>query len=1421
MRFCIALCGLCFLVSSVVFAQSASISINQSPNSSYCAGEKIRLSISTTGTFSAANVFSVVVSYYASGNERQKTVSAVLTGTLLEFILDDEDLVKGYSLRVKARSSSPAAESAWSGSFRLFRTGQIAISTTTDTVNAFDEAQLHFRLNAPGYINVTLDDSTKFEFDRYYDAIETTNTQTIRVSQTKTFRIAHASNQCGAFSTSGEARIAVNPVSILPVILAQSICQDSEFTIGISSESPLPQAGKYRVRFIEQRYDTFSPPLVIETEAQLHDGILKGTFPFRPDVPTNSGFFVQIILDNPKSVSTRSTEIIRVLSKPEAFFSSSSRTIDFGQRMDFSISVGGAPPAQVELSDGSVLSSNFPTVFSTVSPAQTTSYTIRSFSTGCGPGVLSSNQTLVVTVKPGIVIDLEENLTLCENQKLTIPVKHNLNITSGTPVFLEANGWDGVVFRFPGRFIASDKIEVDISPLSGDSYYLDQLSWFWVTIPSLGISSPGKYNIRVQTKPYVERATTYDGTILNKPGTINIEAKMVGGGPYTLDVNGVRTTVEGNYMYSNFYATKQKGDFIYSKIRNECFSDEEYSFALSVQVTESDTNPHVHLYNGVGSVCYLDSMEVDFDGYGQFGEGNSFLIQYEHNGQYHTIRSVNSGGKYKVKVPTATAANTYTVLRVSSTNPVLWSSQRYIRNNQAPSNLYLGYEGTTEGNPAKIYPGNEEPTISGNFNGYGPATVRFSDGVTERDFDVADIYFSIPVSPRVGQTEVYTVKSVRNACGTTEFNRNVFLHRVAYQIFAYYPQSSFCTGSPFEIVFSTNKPAPAEPSTEYILQISYEGSNSFRDLARTTGTYKFTGIIPSDLLQGSYRMRVLASDGVVSDETYLTINAPPKATLSSIEPLNSGAIVIEPGYSAGLKIEVSGSGPISAVLGDKYHQIFYGPGVFQVFQLMDRGETLKIRSIKNVCGYGSGTGEVKVNVRPGLRLNAGQHSICEGGNFKTEFRILGDVELGVRDYLVFELWDSSAQHGIPLDSTRSLAGSITLAIPSPLPAGSWSIRAVLRAYSLFQHVGVSVTMKPDMVISGSSTINKGEKTRIVLSSRNSLNFYDITSVVLDNTTGVEQSYTGMLDFLVSPEVTTTYTLKSASSSCGLGTVSGRAVVEVNPVSDRAVSTTSVLSTVGAVCLGDTVRVFFISAGNFSAGNTFKVQVSNENEPGFVDIPTIGNVSPIRAVLPAGLSDAARYRLRVAASDPGTASGAWQESIIPARRASASFVSENAYFERGKTAEIVVRLEGTPPWYYSYGTDLVQRARYSYRSPDTLQIDQASPSLYYKLYSVQNSCGLGSLAQPSTLRVELITSTEPSYDLQVKVGPVPVRSRLNVYFETSAERNLSLYTVRGQLVRRHKSNRLHDEVDLESLPGGVYILLVEEGQQRRSFRIVKD
>jgi hypothetical protein len=165
------------------------------------------------------------------------------------------------------------------------------------------------------------------------------------------------------------------------------------------------------------------------------------------------------------------------------------------------------------------------------------------------------------------------------------------------------------------------------------------------------------------------------------------------------------------------------------------------------------------------------------------------------------------------------------------------------------------------------------------------------------------------------------------------------------------------------------------------------------------------------------------------------------------------------------------------------------------------------------------------------------------------------------------------------------------------------------------------------------------------------------------------------------------------------------------------------------------------------------------------------------------------------------------------------LTPSVLYQAGQSVNAVIGLEGSSPFYYRFGDENFFQYRNSAKYADTIRITPVTPMATYKISQLTNVCGTGIIEEPSSLKIELITATEPVGEV-ITFGPNPTKDALFVRFEGAAVRNLEILNVAGQQVFSDKYTGLNATVDLSTFPSGIYILQIRKKQKVATYRIVK-
>ena len=1396
-------------------AQAPSIAINNSEFSwSTCLNKVYQLPVSVSGNFNGDNRFSVQV---RKGEFSSVTteIPVVLNAGKIEFSFTDSVTHANSTFQVKVISSSPRVESQWSNPVAVHSKGIINLNSAavSDTLNAYESARIQLSGLSFSSVRVTLNDSSRFEI--YPNELNFSSVQTLTVSQTSTFRIAHAENVCGAMKTSGSYNSVINSTSIKTIaVMPQSVCENGEVKLNFStSGSTLNAQTKFRIRFSEVN-PAGAKPLSVEVPAEVNGNVLTARFPSTFKVQTLKEFYAQVITSNPAAVGAHSNVRLWVWAAPTAVFNTSSQTVNMNDYLSLDVRVTGLSPFTVELTDGSVVSSANSVLNFYPHPFQNTSYSIKSFSSGCGKIETANPQVVEIKVRPGIrIADGEKPLTICAGSKAKLPFTSNATLTDATRFSIRiVNGMTGEITQLAATR-SGENLEFEMPYKAvfyqGHSYQI-------ITINPAMESQQSSW-IVTQTIPDVRFDGYNFGYSYTVPSNVKVNYILTGGAPYKIEYMDGTTAeyADGNILSQSFFL-KQTTDFKIKSISNSCFKNETVQSArITLIPTEA---PGIYLETINKAVCGNDSIEFVFGTVGKFNPGNVFTIQgYSNCCEIQTFGTVQQGGKYKIKMSTQSYYYQNSMIRIASSNPVLFSEAAIFSIQSKPEQFYLYPQGRAD-NPIRYLATDQGVGISVQASKGTLASVVYAENGVEKTYTNSDPYSTIiPIKPEIGKYTAYEIKSGTNQCGTVPINLVTYIQIMPYRIQLSQPtyELKYCAGSPIIIPFGITDGVANGAS--YSLQIAKTGGSEFVTLVSGEKGRILSGVIPADVSPGIYDLRIISSDGALSDNTQIQIGAVPSASLTTENQQN--AVTIDAGQSVSLRVNLKGSAPWTVIFDDNSVQNFYNEQETRSFYTTKK-QQFGIKSVSNVCGYGTGTGSVLVTVRPGLTASSDAYNVCQGGTFKVLYNLLGDVDMS-DEYLRFELHDLTSGSVIALDSTKIISGEKILKLPQVLTGSNYQVRCVIKKYNLVSVLSASITTKPSVTLSGSSVINLGENTQLILKSNQNNSSSKFT--LSDGTTGNIYGRAGNVEYVsVSPKQTTTYTLTSLSNSCGQGVMTGSATIEVNPASERTVRVTSVSAGSGiGICTGDSIVVYYSGKGTFTASNKMTVQISDTTGRNFRSLPTVGNGTTLKAIVPLDLLIGKLYRIRVVASDPNTASGAYEFPLMAGRKARAKFASESVIYDGKKNPKIVVLLEGGAPWSYQFGTDLLIQNRTTYNAIDSIQLLQASPSQFYKIFNVWNSCGQGTVDSPSTVRVEVVTGTEPSaLPLDVVVFPNPAQDMLTIKFNGSGKRNIRLLNILGIALYELSSRNETENIDIRTLPSGIYILHIASGNKTITYKIAK-
>jgi hypothetical protein len=1409
------LAGLC-LLGFTSFGQVTTPQVVPNYLPRLCSNSQGKIPVQILGKFNDNNRFFVELMSYPDFNKSLATYEAVIKDGNLVFDIGG-DVAQTYNeIYFRISTTSPATKTN-PISTNWFTRGQISMSRPTgdsDTLNAGMSYLLNVDLDANNPVTITLSDSSVHEIRStgYQQSISL-----IASKPTEIF-IVKAVNTCDVpVPFSGKTPVVINPISIIPVRVNNltALCEGNDIELSYAvSGGAIPESATFRLRFFKP-YANENEKRIIEVSAtRKGDGVLVARIPEKI-VLYNNSFYVAVLVGKPGLVSSY-LKSVNIYQKPTASFRSQSEFARIGEAFQMWLDVSGPEPYTVELNNGVSYALDGNRNID-VYPIKTETFSIRSLRTACGVTTELPKQTVVATVPAGIAINApaDQKWNICENQKLRLPFVTNAVLTANTKFTVEGTTYNNTSYQFEAKLV-NDSIEFLIphSPAEWIAEGYFNIKGFRIKASDPSLISQYNYNFNVRGIPRVSYQTPLP-TTLTGAQYYQYALNVSGGTPYNvIDDLGEKSSAEYTPMGQTIFVPTT-GAYGPKSVQNGCFSNSDLAkLNLTVNPQTGQTPAIVVHPPSRKYLCDPDSVEVYFEALGKFEEGNEFQIARWDNPENPWL-TVSKPGRYKIPAALMSAPG-YNNIQVRSTRPVVQASAAIpVIIDTKPALMYPGELSGTPQNP-RFFGIDDIPYISTPLTGISPYSAEFTDGQKDYHFEQQLQYDTFRPSLPKSKVTAYTLKSISNACGTTNFNITTYLYWIGYTLSMKYFQEdkTYCAGQEMTVPFKVER-GSAPAGTTYHLQIS-KGAIQFTTVASKTTFEDFRYTVP-DTMVGEYFVRVIGDGGIDSGGRRFFVNKPPSASVS-LSSLSSPEIGY--GQSVYINYNLTGGGPWEMILnGQGNVTATYSP--FTQSYTLAKGTAFEIRSVSNQCGYGSVSGSVTVKVKPRIITFQPEKTIvCSSESIRVKYQVGGDIPLGEK--IGFYLKNPNGTR-FELNSVTALMGTVSLPIPATLPGDSYELVCYITGSDISESSHLGVYKTPDIELTGNTTINAGESALLMVRSGGTGNApLDVT--LSDGTKSSISFWTPSTYYyiVVTPAATTTYTIASATGSCGAAKSTGSVTVTVNPPSARTVRITG-SNKLYLFCEKDTLAVYYSLTGTFSANNQFTVQFYDRQGKLVNSLPVTSKDSPARVIVPAGFSATESYHIRLAASDASTASGDYQQAMIFGTKAGASFASNSATLDETGNAKVAVKLTGTGPWQYSYGNDLGAIQRYASLAPDTLLITSKEPSAYFRLLSVSNGCGTGTISEPSVIRLEIVLGTEdPTQAAELSTfGPNPTSGKMMLHFKTDSKRALTLYNASGILVWATHISGTITEVDMHQYPSGSYLLKIEHSKGGQSLRIVKE
>ena len=1439
------------LLNCVQFAFAQQTIVTEEITDIVCRGNSILVPFIKTGTFEIGNNFTVQIKTFTEKNWTNLVTEGV-ESPLKAFIPnnyspDDSNNSTFYFIRIVA--SKPNIIGKESMIPLIYSKPQVSLfGATQTTVNPYSSTTLKFRGTGSSPFQIVLNDSSKvtiaypiYPNSDYYSEPATS----IFPSKSGNYTIAYAENMCGRSDGTGSVAITVNEIGLKALRPENTtVCVGGILRIPYSTDGrKMNVNNKFKIGLKYSNTNTTE----IELDAIEKDGFVEVRI---PENFQTGGYNVTLMSSSPVAKSAYS-EQISIREKSFADFQSQSITINLGQEVYLPFNINHSGPWSVTLNDGSIIGDPdgySQSRFKIIKPEKSAIYSISSFKDQCGVGSVGNSKFQII-VNSGVVIDSLQQSELCVggNFSAKYSTKGDVNISNLSAV-LKGRAKDYII-NVPSTF------EKGIVKVSIPQTFFSDTS-FSDAEYSLGI----KYNnyisysenyVRIKNKPDVSFVNTNPVNLENK-GIAMLPILVMGGSPLTIQLDDFSNFSfnENNLNYTNkivqFPVQVLKSSiFRLKSISNSCGTTLINDGKILTVNVKNKLTFGITINNAETRICAGSKMKVNFNTLGEFGFDNVYKVElfkynYDRLDNVSVIIGEGKTSPIDVTIPIDYGASEFAYLRVISNNLNSVSEFKQISINTKPV-FSFGYSpNPIEKNTVNLMAG-EKLLADGERKAglLGSNVFAFSDGTILLE-DTKSGYTPVRYTRTFIQNTIFGLNSVSNECGQGKIlSKNININVIPYMIVNLSPQiynKTYCTGE--NIVYTYNFTRKPDKETSYNLQIASTKDSIFTDVGSKTTINPVITKIPVQFKTGTYFIRLVSNSTpkITSNWTLITIDSPLIINLSTFDDKNT--ITVEEGKPITLKYNYSNkSAPSFVTISDEFNNIYtskiYNPDYEKAYTQIiypTKTSTFTIKSVENACGYGIGSGSVKIITTPTLIIQKPiSNVICANGNLKLKYSTTGNYPAdNIFKFLLTYTGtdDNNIQKIIKFEigQTTALSGEITLKIPSDIPLQYYQLEVLSsnpNSSKIYEDITLNVSQVPDVTISGSTTINLGSGTYLnMINNARGSGWY----VLSDSVQG--KLYYSKFYAPVSPSKTTTYKILSVYNECGLGKSSGSATVTVNPVSDKKVYAdfeefSKFPEQYPYICAGATYSIKYRTIGEFSQTNKFTVQVSDENGENFKDVVTEGTSSPLRFITPDDMKPSDSYRIRVVASDKDVSCGS---NYLPIRFSrtgpTAMFDSSNHFFKEGESISVEIHLTGRSPWNLKFGSD-EKSAKYYYgitTSPYIINLSPIKP-ITYKIFEIHDGCP-GKVVGSNKLKIELITANEELVDFEVKLFPNPTSDKIIIQDDNFKNTTLQIFDNLGRQILIQTLNQSETILDLSNYTNGQYLLQLQRDNKRVIYKIQK-
>lgn len=607
------------------------------------------------------------------------------------------------------------------------------------------------------------------------------------------------------------------------------------------------------------------------------------------------------------------------------------------------------------------------------------------------------------------------------------------------------------------------------------------------------------------------------------------------------------------------------------RVALEAYSRYGNNMGVDAIIVRNDTMARI---SGSSTICSGASanLTVNFTG------ASPFSLTYTNGVTPATLTGITSNPLILSVTPTAT--RTYTITNVSNAcGTGLFNGSPVITVQPAPTSTLSGSQTVCAGAPANI---------SVNLTGTAPWNLTWTNGTSNNVINgINTSPYVITTNPTV--TATYTISALSDqSCSGTTFNGNHVISISPAPTANLTGSNTICPSTSTNLAVALTGQSP--------WSITYTDGVTPVTITGITSTIRLISVTPS--ANTTYTLTNVSNAcgaGTATGTAIINVSAIATATLSGGQTICSGG-------TAQLSVSFGGASPFSftytnGVTPVTVAAVTTNPYTFTVTP--SGSTTYSLTGMSNACGSGlvSGTATVIVNNNPAASLSL-PASVCAGNAVNLTVNLTGSNP-----------WDLTFTDGTTPQTLNGITNSPHIISITPLAGNTYNITALNDAFgcvgtNLGSPVSILVNSLPSVTLASNQTICGATNTILTVQLTSGTTPYDFDWTDGTSTFTVTGITTSSYLLNVTPTVTTTYTLNSATNLCG----------NLNPNSSAVITLfsgiTASLTGPTNICAGNTAQLTLTTAGSAPFTLSWTDGVTTTTEPPIGSGPYTFSVTPL-------------------------------------------------------------------------------------------------------------------------------------------------------------------------------------------------------------------